>query len=131
MAEIRDLGALLQRAGFALPVADSLTQMVTYADAFGLLRDLRAMGEANAMAARERRFVRRGLFADAARRYSAAYGMADGRIPASFEIICLAGWAPDPSQQQPLRPGSAKARLADALSTAETVVPGAKLPPDI
>lgn len=123
MAEIRDLGALLQRAGFALPVADAQSHTVTYESAFHLMRDLRAMGEANAMAARTRRPTRRALFDDAARRYGDTFSQPDGRITASFEIIHLAGWAPDSSQPQPLRPGSATARLADVLGTAETRLP--------
>jgi len=123
MAEIRDLGGLLQRAGFALPVADSLNHTVTYADIFRLMRDLRAMGEASALAQRPRNFTRRAIFTDAAQRYAAAFPAPDSRISASFEIIYLAGWAPDASQQQPLRPGSATARLADALGVDEAAVP--------
>lgn len=115
MAEIRDLGALLQRAGFALPVADSLRHAVSYRDAWHLMADLRAMGEANALAARLRHPTRRAVLADAAARYAARFGQPDGRITATFEIICLTGWAPDASQQQPLRPGSAVQRLADVL----------------
>ena len=123
MAEIRDLGALLQRAGFALPVVDAQTYTVSYASAFGLMHDLRAMGEGNAMAARRRLPSGRGLFDDTARRYGAAFSQPDGRISASFEIIFLAGWAPDSSQQQPLRPGSATERLANVLGVGETRVP--------
>lgn len=123
MGEIRDLGALLQRAGFALPVADSFTQTVRYRDAFHLMTDLRAMGEGNALAARLRRPTRRAVFRRAAEIYQAAYGGADGRIPATFEIIVLTGWAPADSQPKPLRPGSAAARLADALNAAETPLP--------
>lgn len=122
MAEIRDLGALLQRAGFALPVADNALRTVTYASALHLMRDLRAMGESNAMTARNRAPALRALFQETARRYDAAFA-ADGRIPASFEIVYLTGWAPDDSQPKPLRPGSAQARLADALHTAETPLP--------
>lgn len=119
MGEIRDLGGLLQRAGFALPVADSFTKTVIYRDAFHLMRDLRAMGEGNALAARRRIPTRRVVFTRAAELYAQTYGMADGRIPATFEIICLTGWAPHDDQQKPLRPGSAAARLADALNAAE------------
>ncbi|NNU79230.1 SAM-dependent methyltransferase [Halovulum dunhuangense] len=121
MAEIRDLGALLQRAGFALPVADSTRLTVTYADALALMRDLRAMGEGNALAARNRRMPPRSLFARAAARYAAAFPADDdpSRIRATAEIVVLTGWAPDDSQQKPLRPGSARARLADALGTVE------------
>lgn len=123
MGEIRDLGALLQRAGFALPVADSFTKTVTYADAFALMRDLRAMGEGNALMARLRRPTRRAVMARAAALYQTHHAGADGRIRARFEIICLTGWAPDDSQQKPLRPGSAAQRLADALGTDELRLP--------
>lgn len=119
MGEIRDLGGLLQRAGFALPVADSFTKTVIYRDALQLMRDLRAMGEGNALAARLRKPTRRGVFERAAQIYTDSFGLTDGRIPATFEIICLTGWAPHKDQQQPLRPGSAAARLADALNAAE------------
>ncbi|WP_145105285.1 methyltransferase domain-containing protein [Cereibacter sediminicola] len=115
MAEIRDLGGLLQRAGFALPVADSLIREVRYRDTLHLMRDLRAMGESNALDARLRRPSRRALFAEAEARYPRR---ADDRIVASFEIICLTGWAPHDSQQKPLRPGSAAQSLADALEAA-------------
>ncbi len=119
MGEIRDVGALLQRAGLALPVADSFTQTVSYRDAFHLMQDLRAMGEGNALAGRLRRPTRRAVMLRAAQIYAAANAGPDGRIPASFEVLCLTGWAPDDSQQKPLRPGSAQTRLADALNTAE------------
>ena len=114
------MGGLLQRAGFALPVADSLPLTVSYRDAFHLMQDLRAMGETNALASRHRAMVPRAVFARAAALYSQRFGEADGRIRASFELIFLAGWAPDESQQQPLRPGSAKSRLVDALKVPET-----------
>ena len=119
MGEIRDLGALLQRAGLALPVADSETVTVTYATALDLMHDLRAMGEGNALAGRLRRPTRRAVLAEAAAVYARTYGGPDGRIPATFEIITLTGWAPDASQPQPLRPGSAETRLSDALSVPE------------
>lgn len=124
MAEIRDLGALLQRAGLALPVADAATLSVSYRDMTHLMRDLRAMGEANALALRPRGFTRASIFAGAARIYAENFRATPGpegkaRIAATFEMIFLTGWAPDPGQQQPLRPGSAAARLADALGTAE------------
>ena len=119
MAEIRDLGGLLQRAGLALPVADSVALTATYGDALALMRDLRAMGETSALAARPRRIAPRALFADAARRYAAAFGAEGGRVRASFDLIFLTGWAPADSQPRPLRPGSATARLADALGSAE------------
>lgn len=118
MGEIRDLGALLQRAGLALPVADGFTRTASYRDMFHLMADLRAMGEANALTERLRHPTRRSLFVDAARRYAESFATADGRIAASFEVICLTGWAPHESQQKPLRPGSAIARLEDALKAA-------------
>ncbi|MGY6634354.1 MAG: methyltransferase domain-containing protein [Alkalilacustris sp.] len=119
MAEIRDLGGLLQRAGLALPVADSVALTVRYADAFALMRDLRAMGETNALAARLRRPTCRAVLRLAARRYRDSFGGDDGRVPAGFELIFLTGWAPDDSQPRPLRPGSARRRLADALGSVE------------
>ncbi len=119
MGEIRDLGALLQRAGLALPVADAETVTVRYDTALHLMRDLRAMGEGNALAGRLRRPTRRALLTDSARVYMETYADPDGRIPATFEVITLTGWAPDASQQRPLRPGSAKTRLSDALSVPE------------
>jgi SAM-dependent methyltransferase len=118
MGEIRDLGALLQRAGLALPVADSLTQVVTYASPTALLHDLRAMGETNALAERSHRTPRR-LFSEAMRIYSSAFSAEDGRVRATFELVFLTGWAPDERQPKPLRPGSATTRLADALGAME------------
>jgi SAM-dependent methyltransferase len=125
MGEIRDLGGLLQRAGFALPVADGSTWSVSYADAFGLMADLRAMGEANALQARLRRPTRRAVFAEASRRYGEGFALPDGRVRATFELIFLTGWAPDSSQPKPLRPGSAAQRLADALGAVEVPLPPA------
>ena len=119
MGEIRDLGALLQRAGFALPVADSNPLTASYANAFHLMHDLRKMGEGNALSDRLRHFTRRNVLTEAAAIYAQNFGNADGRIDATFEVITLTGWAPDDSQQKPLRPGSAAARLADALGTTE------------
>jgi NADH dehydrogenase [ubiquinone] 1 alpha subcomplex assembly factor 5 len=113
--ELADAAALLQRAGFALPVADSETITVTYPDMLALLRDLRGMGETNALAGRRRNFWRRATLARAALIYAERFADGDGRIPASFEILFLCGWAPHPSQPQPLPRGSATARLADAL----------------
>lgn len=126
MAEIRDLGGLLQRAGFALPVADSLVQTVSYATPLDLMRDLRGMGETNALAARSRHFLRRDVLARACQIYAETYATPAGRITATFEIVTLTGWAPAAHQPQPLRPGSAVARLADALGAAEH-----PLPPDM
>ncbi|WP_343080374.1 methyltransferase domain-containing protein [Ostreiculturibacter nitratireducens] len=119
MGEIRDLGALLQRAGFALPVADAVKMTVTYQTAFHLMAELRAMGEGNALAARARRAAPRALFPEAARIYAENYAAPEGRVRATFELIYLTGWAPHESQQKPLRPGSAAARLAEALGTEE------------
>jgi len=118
-ADIRDAGALLQRAGFALPVADLDSIAVTYPDALALMRELRGMGESNAVQARRRGFTRRATLLRAAALYRERFQDADGRLPASFQIITLTAWAPHASQQQPLRPGSATARLADALDSEE------------
>lgn len=118
-AELRDLGGLLQRAGFALPVADQDRVTVRYDSMFGLLRDLRAMGATNALVERERRPLRRDVLARAAAIYAERYSDSDGRVRATFQLASLSGWAPDESQQKPLRPGSAKSRLADALGTPE------------
>lgn len=119
MGEIRDLGALLQRAGLALPVADSVPLAVSYETAFHLMRDLRAMGETNALANRIRHATRRSILIRASELYQNTYAT-DGRITATFEVITLTGWAPANSQPQPLRPGSASQRLADALGAKET-----------
>jgi hypothetical protein len=120
MGEVRDLGALLQRAGFALPVADTVPFKVIYRSMWHLMRDLRAMGEANALIARLRRPTRRAVLERAADIYADSFRADQGGIVATFELIVLTGWAPDESQQKPLRPGSAQARLADALNTDET-----------
>lgn len=118
-ADVRDLGALLQRAGFALPVADSETVTVTYADPLALMRELRAMGAANALLARKKSPLRRVTLARALEIYADRFGIANGRIPATFEIITLTAWAPHESQQKPLQPGSANVRLAEVLRTEE------------
>lgn len=120
MGEIRDLGALLQRAGLALPVADSSVLTSTYASPLHLMRDLRAMGESNAMTERIKGFTRRDVLMTAVQTYAENFATDDGRITATFELITLTGWAPDASQPQPLRPGTAAQRLADALNTVET-----------
>ncbi|WP_247887472.1 methyltransferase domain-containing protein [Azospirillum sp. SYSU D00513] len=114
-ADVRDAGGLLQRAGFALPVVDSDTLTVTYSDAFALMRDLRGMGETNAVLARHKAPVRRELLFEAARRYAEQYAEPDGRLPATFQVLYLAGWSPHESQQQPLKPGCGTVPLADAL----------------
>ncbi|MBN8913631.1 MAG: methyltransferase domain-containing protein [Rhizobiales bacterium] len=118
-ADVRDLGGLLQRAGFALPVADSDTVTVTYADPLALMRDIKGMGASNMLAERRRVPVTRGLLMRAAAIYAERFGLADGRIPATFEILTLTAWAPHASQQKPLKPGSAQARLADVLGVPE------------
>ena len=117
--ELADAAALLQRGGFAMPVADTETLMVTYPDLPTLMRDLRGMGETNALSARRRTPLRRATLARAAAIYRERFGSGDGRIRATFEILYLTGWAPDASQPKPLRPGSATVRLADALGTIE------------
>ncbi|WP_425496085.1 methyltransferase domain-containing protein [Paracoccus aestuariivivens] len=119
MGEIRDLGALLGRAGLALPVADQISQNVSYLDLVHLARDLRGMGEGNALAGRLRRPTRSAVLLRAAQLYAESYPDLQNpdRIRATFDLVCLTGWAPDASQQQPLRPGSAKMPLADALAS--------------
>jgi NADH dehydrogenase [ubiquinone] 1 alpha subcomplex assembly factor 5 len=114
-ADIRDLGALLQRAGFALPVVDSDVIEATYPDALALMRELRAMGESNAVIERRRGFTRRATLARAAARYRELFAREDGRIPARFELITLTAWAPAASQPKPLPRGSGRVSLADAL----------------
>lgn len=114
-ADVRDVGALLQRAGFALPVADVETVTVRYADMFGLMRDLRGMGATSTLAARPRRPATRRLFMRAAEIYAERFSDPDGRIRATFSIVWMSGWAPAPNQQKPLKPGSGKVSLAEAL----------------
>jgi SAM-dependent methyltransferase len=118
-ADLRDLGGLLQRAGFALPVIDSERITVRYATVFNLMHDLRRMGATNVLAERRRAPLRRTTLLRMAEIYGERFADPDGRLRATFEIVWLSGWAPDPSQQKPLKPGSAKARLADALNTRE------------
>jgi SAM-dependent methyltransferase len=115
MGEIRDLGGLLQRAGFALPVADSRVLDASYRDLFHLASDLRAMGEGNALSSRSRRFAPRHLFNAAATVMATNFPADNARVTTTYELMFLTGWSPDPSQQKPLKPGSAQARLADAL----------------
>ncbi|MBY4894350.1 SAM-dependent methyltransferase [Rhodobacteraceae bacterium N5(2021)] len=119
MAEVRDMGALLQRAGLALPVADTLRKTVTYSDAIALMKDLRAMGETNALAGRHKAIAPRAFFPTAAAIYANSFPAEENRIQASFEFVFLTGWAPHDSQQQPLRPGAATSRLATALNVTE------------
>lgn len=122
MTEIRDIGGLLQRAGFALPVADSVPLKTSYETSFHLMRELRAMGEGNAMRERRKKFTPKALFQNAEDTYRKAFPAENGRILATFELIFLLGWAPDDSQPKPLRPGSAAARLADALGAQEVPI---------
>ncbi|OIQ33146.1 MAG: SAM-dependent methyltransferase [Alphaproteobacteria bacterium MedPE-SWcel] len=123
MGEIRDLGGLLQRAGFALPVADLVPLTAQYRNLSHLMHDLRAMGETNALTNRQRKFTSRALFELADHIYSQNYAADSGALNATFELVCLTGWAPAESQPQPLRPGSAKMRLADALKGPESTPP--------
>jgi SAM-dependent methyltransferase len=118
-ADLRELGALLQRAGFALPVTDSDRIIVRYASPLVLMHDLRRMGATNALVERRRTPLRRATLRRMMEIYGERFADADGRIRATFEIVWLSGWAPHASQQQPLIPGSAKMRLADALGTRE------------
>jgi SAM-dependent methyltransferase len=122
-ADGRDVGALLQRAGFALPVVDSERTTVRYADLMDLVRDLRRLGAANPLLARSRLPLRRATLARLDAIYRENFADPDGRLRVTVEVIWLSGWAPHASQQQPLRPGSAKARLADALAAARDVQP--------
>ena len=119
MADIRDIGGLMNRAGLALPVADSDRLTVNYPHMFKLMADLRGMGEQNALLARLKTPTRRQVFLRAAEIYQQRFGQADGQIPASFEIVTVTGWAPHESQQKPLRPGTAAHRLATVLQTDE------------
>lgn len=113
--ELRDMGSLLQRAGFALPVVDADRIRVRYANALKLMAELRGMGETNALIERRRTPLRRGTLIRAAEIYQQKFGLPDGRVQATFEIIFMTGWSPHESQQKPLKPGSAKMRLAEAL----------------
>lgn len=114
-ADVRDIGGLLQRAGFTLPVVDAENYTVRYDSLFPLMRDLRAMGMANPLKGRSRKPLGRAFFLRAAEIYAERYSDPDGRVRATFSIIYASGWAHHESQQQPLKPGSAKVRLADAL----------------
>lgn len=115
-ADIRDAGSLLQRAGFSLPVVDTETITVSYGDPLTLLKDLRGMGETNAVMERRLSFSRRETLMRAMELYLEQYGDSEGRIPATFQILYLSGWSPDPSQQQPMKPGSGQRSLTDELS---------------
>jgi SAM-dependent methyltransferase len=119
LADVRTLGGLLQRAGFALPVADADTVRATYPHPIALMHQLRAMGMSNGLAREFRKPLTRRVLAYASEIYAARYPAPDGGIVATFEFVTLTGWAPAPTQQKPLRPGSATARLADALGVPE------------
>ena len=114
-ADLRDVGALLQRAGFALPVTDVDRVVVRYDSAFALMQDLRRMGATNILVERRRTPTRRATLLRMAQLYAERFADPDGRIRATFDVIWLSGWAPHQSQQQPLQPGSAKASLAEAV----------------
>ncbi|MBV9238789.1 MAG: methyltransferase domain-containing protein [Xanthobacteraceae bacterium] len=117
--DVRELGALLQRAGFALPVADVDRVTVRYSSVFSLMHDLRGMGATNVLLERRRQPLRRTTLLRMAQLYAEKFADPDGKLRATFDIVWLSGWVPHPSQQQPLRPGSARTRLADALGVVE------------
>jgi SAM-dependent methyltransferase len=117
--DVRELGALLQRAGFALPVADVDRVTVRYSSVFSLMHDLRGMGATNVLIERRRQPLRRTTLLRMAQLYAERFADPDGKLQATFDIVWLSGWVPHPSQQQPLRPGSARTRLADALGVVE------------
>lgn len=119
MGEMRDLGGLLQRAGFAMPVADVERYTVTYQSAVDLMRDLRVMGETNIQSAQRRENLRRDTLRRVGEIYAMNFPSDEGGITATFDVVFLTGWSPGPDQPRALRPGSAKARLADALGTVE------------
>lgn len=121
--DVRDAGGLLQRAGLALPVADTDRLGVRYPDALSLMRELKSLGLSNALADRRRGLTPPGLLAAACAAYHDAHSDADGRVRASVQMLYLTGWSPHESQQKPLRPGSAKASLAEALNVAERKLP--------
>jgi len=118
MIDLRDAGALLQRAGFALPVTDVDRVTVRYDNMFGLMRDLRRMGATNMLAERRRAPLRRATLLRAAEIYAQRFADSDGRIRATFDIVWMAGWSPDESQPKPLKPGSAKMSLEEAVKKA-------------
>ncbi len=118
-ADLRDAGALLQRAGFALPVTDVDRLVVRYDSAFNLMNDLRRMGASNALVERRRAPLKRTTLTRMAQIYAERFADADGRVRATFDIVWMSGWVPHESQQKPLKPGSARTRLADALGTIE------------
>jgi len=117
--DVRAYGALLQRAGFALPVADAEEIEVVYPSPRALMEEIRALGGGNVLMARSKKPLSRRTLARAEELYRSRYGTPDGKVTATFQFVFMSGWAPDPSQQKPLKPGSARNRLADALNTAE------------
>jgi NADH dehydrogenase [ubiquinone] 1 alpha subcomplex assembly factor 5 len=117
--DLRDMGALLQRAGFALPVVDADIITVDYSSPLKLMQDLRGMGASNALYSRLTRPTRRSVLAETARLYSEKFATPAGRVPATFQVVYAIGWNPHASQQKPLKPGTAQVRLADALKTEE------------
>jgi SAM-dependent methyltransferase len=123
-ADVRDMGGLLQRAGFALPVADADTVVVHYSHPLRLLADLRGMGETNTLADRRKTFLRRRTLMRAMDMYRDNFADPDGRVRATFEVIYLTGWAPHESQQKPLKPGTARMPLAQALRDIRSRIPG-------
>jgi SAM-dependent methyltransferase len=127
-ADVRDLGALLQRAGFALPVADVERLTVRYRDFAALVKDLRAHGFTNVLGERSRRPLRRDTLTALLAHYAGHHADPDGKLRARFETLYLTGWSPHQSQQQPLKRGSAKTRLAEALGTTEQIISGSKTP---
>jgi SAM-dependent methyltransferase len=114
-ADLRDVGSLLQRAGFALPVTDVDRIVARYDSAFALMQDLRRMGATNILLERRRTPTRRATMLRMAQIYGERFSDADGRVRATFDVIWLSGWTPHESQQKPLKPGSAKASLAEAV----------------
>lgn len=114
-ADVRDLGGLLQRAGFALPVVDADVVPITYGDPMRLMADLRGMGETNAVAEQRKTLTRRNTLLTALARYQQVFAAPDGRLPATFQVLTMTAWKPHPSQQQPAKPGSATASLADVV----------------
>jgi SAM-dependent methyltransferase len=119
MIDVRELGALLQRAGFALPVADLDRTIVRYGDAIALIHEIRSLGLSNVLVGRSRNFVPRRLLGSVVQHYHDRFADADGRIRATLEVAWITGWAPHESQPKPLKPGSARARLANALKVEE------------
>ena len=122
-ADVRDLGGLLQRGGFALPVSDVERLMVRYGEFFALVRDLRSHALTNVMTERSKQPLRRDTLAALLAHYASQHADPDGKLRARFDVLYLTGWSPHDSQQQPLKPGSAKSRLAEALGTTETALP--------